>query len=331
MKIFITGGAGYCGSVLSNLLLQLGYEITVFDRFFFNKSSDLSEKINCIKGDIRDKELLSKSIPGHDILIHLAAIANDASFELDPKLSTSINFECFYDLVTIAKSSGISRFIYASSSSVYGISNDSNVTEEHPLVPLTLYNKFKGDCEPILLSETSDNFCGTIFRPATVYGVSPRMRFDLSVNILTNHAVQKKRIKVFGGSQMRPNLHVTDYARAVITLMRADKSLVNNQIFNVSLENKSILELAYNVQKIVSGFYKVNSDSIPIEIVESSDNRSYHINSEKIYRVTGFKPQITLDQGIFEMCKAIHDGLYPDSFNNDKYFNVKRMLNLGIK
>lgn len=223
------------------------------------------------------------------------------------------------------------KFIYASSSSVYGISDTPNVTEEHPLVPLTLYNKFKGDCEPILLSETTDKFCGTIFRPATVYGVSPRMRFDLSVNILTNHAVRKKKITVFGGSQMRPNLHIKDYARAVITLINADNSVVNRQIFNVSLENLSILDIANKVQLIVSNFLKVSRDLIPIEIVKSNDNRSYQINSDKIYQVLGFKPKITLDQGILEICLALNSGLFPDSLNDDKYYNVKRMINLGIQ
>ena len=155
----------------------------------------------------------------------------------------------FKPMVKIAKENGIKRFIYASTSSVYGVSNQKNVTEEHPLVPLTLYNKYKGMCEPQLLEETNNNFCGVIFRPATVCGYSLRQRLDLSVNILTNFAVNKKFIKVFGGDQLRPNLHIADYCSAVDLLISADENKVKDQIFNIGYQNLSIMQIAGKVKK----------------------------------------------------------------------------------
>ena len=164
-----------------------------------------NKNLEIIKGDIRDKKKLEKSSKDHDYFINLACISNDTSFAIDENLSTSINLDAFGPMVKIAKNNGIKRFIYASSSSVYGVSDKKNVTEDHPLVPLTLYNKYKGMCEPILFEETNNNFEGVVFRPATVCGYAPRLRLDLSVNILTNFAVNKNFIKVFGGEQLRPN------------------------------------------------------------------------------------------------------------------------------
>ena len=216
-KVLVTGGAGYCGSLLVPQLLAQGYKVTVYDIMFFG--DDFLPKDNpnlkIVKGDIRDAKLLGETAKGHDAFVSLACISNDASFELDEELSTSINMDAFEPMVLAAKKAGVKRFVYASSSSVYGVSDKPDVTEDHPLVPLTLYNKYKGMCEPLLKKHTDDNFTGVIFRPATVCGYAPRQRFDLSVNILTNHAVNANKITVFGGSQMRPNLHVQDYCDAV--------------------------------------------------------------------------------------------------------------------
>ena len=190
-SVFITGGAGYCGSRLVPQLLSSGYKVTVYDIMYFGCDflPVQNPNLNIIVGDIRDTEKLYESVKGHDFFVSLACISNDASFELDEKLSTSVNLHAFEPMVLTAKKSGVKRFIYASSSSVYGISEEKNVTEDHPLVPLTLYNKYKGMCEPLLLKHIDEKFEGVIFRPATVCGFAPRLRLDLSVNILTNHGV----------------------------------------------------------------------------------------------------------------------------------------------
>ena len=177
-----------------------------------------------------------------------------------------------------------------------------NVTENHPLKPLTLYNKYKGLCEPILFKYTDDNFLGVIFRPATVCGYSPRQRFDVSVNILTNHAINNKKIIVFGGKQLRPNLHIQDYCDVVKLLIKAPKSKIQNQIFNVGHQNLTILQIAKKVKKIVQK--RFGYKSIKIEIQKSHDNRSYHINSSKIYKQLKFKPKKNIEDAIKDLCIA---------------------------
>ena len=233
-------------------------------------------------------------------------------------------------MVIAAKQSGVKRFIYASTSSVYGVSKEKNVTEEHPLVPLTLYNKYKGLCEPILFKHTDKNFDGVVFRPATVCGYAPRQRLDLSVNILTNFAINKNFIKVFGGDQLRPNLHIKDYCEAVEILINADKEKIKNQIFNVGYENMSIGDLAALVKGVVEKeFPKKNK----IEIIKTSsdDNRSYHINSDKIERILGFKPKRSIELAVKDLCDAFKENKILNSFDNDLYFNVNRLKNISAK
>ena len=327
MKIFVTGGSGYCGSMLVPMLLQDGHHVTVFDVMYFGfEHLPNHERLDIIEGDIRNAPLLESKARDHDIFISLACISNDASFELDEKLSTSINLDAFEPMVVAAKNAGCRRFIYASSSSVYGVSDAPDVTEDHPLVPLTLYNKYKGMCEPLLSRHTDENFVGVTFRPATVCGYAPRLRLDLSVNILTNHAINKNKITVFGGSQLRPNLHVADYCDAVRLLMDAPDELIADEIFNVGYENKSINDIALIVKRVVEEEFP---EKAPIEIVrtESDDNRSYHINSDKIYRILGYKPKRTIDDAVKDLCEAFKEGKIPNSFDDDIYFNVKRLLN----
>jgi nucleoside-diphosphate-sugar epimerase len=329
-KIFITGGAGYCGSRIVPQLLLKGYRVTVYDLMIFGYDCMVDhENLKIIKGDIRDINLLEKSCEEHDVFINLACISNDASFALDEKLSTSINLDAFEPMVLASKRSGIKRFIYASSSSVYGLSKEKNVKEDHPLVPLTLYNKYKGMCEPLLFKHTDKNFTGTIFRPATVCGYSPRLRLDLSVNILTNYAINKNKITVFGGDQLRPNLHIQDYCDLVEMLISADKKNIENEIFNVGYQNLSINEISLVVKKVVEYEYPDKKD-INIEKTSTDDNRSYHINSDKIYKKLEFKPKYSIEHAVTELCKKFKEGNIKNSFEDDIYFNVKRFKRLQI-
>src|SRR5215471_6082115 len=307
--VFVTGGAGYVGSVLVPRLIKCGYQVTVYDLCYYGDAflPKNNPALRVIRGDIRDTARLADALEGHRSLIHLACISNDASFELDEKLSTSVNLEAFEPMVLAAKQAGVERFIYASSSSVYGVSDRPEVTEEHPLVPLTLYNKYEGMCEPLLLKHTTPNFVGVVFRPATVCGYAPRQRLDLSVNILTNHAVNNNKITVFGGDQLRPNLHIADYWDAVELFLDAPDEKIANQIFNVGYQNMSIRDIALLVKRVVEAEFP-DKGSIPIETTPSNDNRSYHINSDKIRRVLGFAPKHSIEEAVRDLCRAFKEG-----------------------
>jgi nucleoside-diphosphate-sugar epimerase len=331
MNIIILGGAGYCGSRLVPQLLSFGYKVTVFDTFWFGRDflPTRNPNLRLVEGDIRDTQRLKREFKDQFAIVNLACISNDASFELDEDLSTSVNFDAFEPMVIAAKQSNVRKFIYASSSSVYGVSEALNVTEEHPLVPLTLYNKYKGMCEPLLKKHLDENFVGVIFRPATVCGFAPRQRLDLSVNILTNLAINSRKITVFGGSQMRPNLHIQDYCDVIKKFLTVDESLIQGETFNVGYQNLTILEIAQMVKKIVEKEFP--GPEIEIEISHSTDNRSYHINSDKIKRVLGFVPRYTIEDAIKEICAAFKNNLLPNSISDEKYFNVKLLKSIKVK
>jgi nucleoside-diphosphate-sugar epimerase len=330
-KLLIFGGAGYCGSLLVPQLLTEGWDVTVYDKMWYGTNQlPKNSRLHLIQGDVRDLEKVSKACIGKDSILHLACISNDASFELDEQLSTSVNLDSFEPLVLAAKKAGVKRFVFASSSSVYGVSDSSNVTEDHPLVPLTLYNKYKGMCEPLLLKHTDKDFVGVIFRPATVCGYSPRQRLDLSVNILTNHAINKNKILVFGGEQLRPNLHIQDYADLCKLLLSAPADKIANQVFNVGFDNMSIMAIAKAVKKVVEEVFPEKA-SIPIEVTESNDPRSYHINSEKIHSILGFKPKFSVEDAVRDLCSAFKEGRLPNSFDDDRYYNVRTMKAIGAK
>jgi len=324
-KILITGGAGYVGSVLTPQLLKAGYNVTVYDRIYFGNHLPAGHpSLRIIEGDIRDTQKLDKAFAGIDIVLNLACISNDASFELDEKLSTSVNLDAFEPMVIAAKKAGVKRFIYCSSSSVYGVSDKPEVTEDHPLVPLTLYNKYKGMCEPLLWKHQGPGFTCVTIRPATICGYSPRMRLDLSVNILTNHAINNGKITVFGGSQLRPNLHIQDMCDLYQLLLTVPDEKISGQTFNAGYQNQSIMDIAKIVRRVVKEEFPEMGE-IEIVTTPTDDIRSYHINSDKIARVLGFRPKYSIEDAVRDMCKAFKAGKLPNSMTDDIYFNVKRM------
>ena len=323
-KIFITGGAGYVGSKLVPKLLELNYEVTVLDLMIYGENVlDDHERLKKVKGDIRNKKLLKETIPGHDIVLHLACISNDPSFELNPSLGKSINFDAFEPLVKISVESKVSRFIYASSSSVYGIKKEKNVTEDMKLEPLTDYSKFKADCEKILNSYKSEDFITTTIRPSTVCGYAKRQRLDLVVNILTNHAYHNREIKVFGGDQLRPNVHINDMVNSYLILLDAPSKKINGEIFNVGFKNQTVNELANDVKEVIG-------QDVKIIKTKSDDNRSYHVSSEKIKQILGFETKYTVKDAVLDLKNEFEKKSLNNTFENEFFFNIKRMNNINL-
>jgi len=324
-KIFITGGAGYVGAVLVPRLLNEGYEVTVFDLMIYGEQVlPEDSRLTTIKGDIRDADLLRMSIPGHDVVIHLACISNDPSFELNPTLGRSINLDAFRPLVEISRNAGIKKFVYASSSSVYGVKQEQNVDESMTLEPLTDYSQFKADCEQILLEYQSPDFTTVTIRPATVCGYSPRQRLDVVVNILTNLAYHKREITVFGGTQLRPNIHIEDMVEAYIAVLRAPVDVIAGQIYNAGYENQPVSELAEIVRQEVGADVKLTTTS-------TDDNRSYHISSQKIKDQLGFRATFNINKAVKDLLDAFEKGWLPNSLEDEIYFNIRRMQSLDLQ
>ena len=326
-RVFVTGGAGYVGSVLVPKLLDAGYKVKVLDLYiygdhvlgFLKDHPNLKE----IKGDIRNRELLKKEIRECDAVIHLACISNDPSYELDPELGKSINYDAFLPLVDISRKSGVKRFIYASSSSVYGVKDELEVTEDLPLEPLTDYSRYKALCEEYLQNAAADDFVVTTIRPSTVCGYSPRMRLDLTVNILTNHAINKGEITVFGGEQKRPNLHIEDMTDLYLFLLEQPGEKVHRKIYNIGYENYRVRDIAQIVRDTLGG-------NIPIVTTPTNDKRSYHVSSRKIKEELGFEAKHTVREAVEDLCEAFDKGQLPESLDNEMYFNIKRMQSLKL-
>jgi len=329
-RVLVTGGAGYVGCVLIPKLLDAGHEVVVYDYMIFTPNGlPKHQGLKVVEGDLRDTKALAVELEDVNSVIHLACISNDPSFELDSRLSKSINYDCFEPTVVACKDAGVSRFIYASTSSVYGVSDAPEVTEEHPLVPLTDYNKYKGLSEPLLLKYQSPEFTTVIIRPATVCGYSPRMRFDLSVNILTNHAINKGVITVFGGSQKRPNIHVDDITDLYVKLLEYPRELIAGEIFNAGYQNYTISEISEIVRKVVE-VEMPETKPISIETTPSNDLRSYHVSSKKIASVLGWAPTRSLEDAVRGICDAFKAGLLPNSLEDDGYINVKTVQKIGL-
>jgi len=322
--VMITGGAGYVGANLVPKLLAAGHRVTVLDLCIYGDVLAPHPDLRVVKGDLRNPDDVADALAGCDAVIHLACISNDPSFDLDPTLGRSINFDCFRPLVRAAKDAGVRRFIYASSSSVYGIKSTPDVHEDLALEPLTDYSKFKAMCEDVLIAEREPGFVTVILRPATVCGFTPRLRLDLTVNILTNLAINNGRITVFGGSQFRPNLHVEDMTDLYAMLLEAPDAAVDGKIWNAGYHNLKVMEIAEKVREEIG-------PKVEIVVTPTDDHRSYHVSSERIRRDLGFAARRTVEDAIVDLREAFAAGKVPNSMTDDRYYNIKRMQALRLR
>ena len=324
-RVLITGGAGYVGSALTPRLLAEGYEVCVLDLYLYHANPLASHpRLQEIRGDLRDRKLLDQVLSDCDAVIHLACVSNDPSFELDPQLGKSINYDAFAGLVDASREAGAKRFVYASSSSVYGIKAEPNVTEDLPLQPLTDYSKYKALCEDLLQDYRRPGFTTLTVRPATVCGYATRLRLDLCVNILTNHALTNGLIKVFGGTQLRPNIHINDMVEFYVQSLRWEDEKIDGKTYNVGYENLSIDEIAECVRGVVG-------KHVEIERTPTDDLRSYHVSSEKVQRELGFTAQHSIRDAIVDLVKAFKQGKVPDSMTDSQYYNIRVMQELGTE
>jgi nucleoside-diphosphate-sugar epimerase len=327
-NVLVTGGAGYVGSVLVPRLLEAGHRVTVLDLYIYgDRVLDAVRghaRLREIKGDIRNADTVAAALDGCDCVLHLACISNDPSYDLDPALGKSINYDAFRPLVRAAKIAGVKRFIFASSSSVYGVKDDPEVHEDLPLEPLTDYSKFKAVCERELIEEKVPGFVVCAVRPSTVCGYAPRQRLDVVVNIFANQAFNTRRIKVFGGTQKRPNIHIEDMARVYLHLLDQPDAAIDGHVWNAGDENHPIRELAEMARAVVG-------EHVAIEVVPTDDPRSYHVSGKRIRNDIGFHLKHSIKEAIGGLVDALKAGKLDDPLNNPLYFNIKRMQALKLK
>lgn len=306
MKVLVTGGCGYKGSVLVPKLLARNLDVEVIDTMWFGNHLPDHPNLKVLKGDVRDID--SIDLKDKDIIIHLSSVANDPCGDLDPKLTWEISALATMQLADKAVRQGVKQFIYASSGSVYGVKEEEQVTEDLELKPISEYNKTKMVAERVLLSYAND-MAVQIIRPATVCGVSPRMRLDVSVNMLTMQALRNKVITVLGGDQTRPNIHIEDIADVYLHMI--DNPQLTG-IYNAGFENLSIMQIAQLVTKYVPA---------EITVKPSNDPRSYRVNSDKLL-ATGYKPKKSVSNAIEEIVSKYNSGELSD---DDSFYNLKWM------
>jgi nucleoside-diphosphate-sugar epimerase len=333
-RVLVTGGAGYVGAVLVPRLLARGHQVRVLDLYLYGHDA-----LRCVRGhrhleevaaDIRDAAAVRQAMSGIDAVIHLACISNDPSCALDPALTHSINYAAFDPLVRLAREAGVQRFIFASSASVYGVSEAPRVSEEHPLRPITLYNRYKGACEAILFAHDAPGFTTVAVRPATICGCSPRPRLDLTVNLLTTQAVERGAITVFGGTQKRPHLHMRDMIRIYERLLDAPARCIAGHAFNAGYENCTVADLATAVRDVAAAELP-ERPPVRIETLPSDDPRSYHVCSDKIGAHLGFVPAHTTRDAVRELIAALRAGSLPGALSDPRYYNVQLMQQVGLR
>lgn len=329
----VTGGAGYLGNIIVRKLLAEGYRVKIFDTFFFGRDSlkDLDGRVELVKGDIRKFDLHPDLLKGVDAIINLAAFSNDPTAEANPKANMEINVEGTKMVAEAAKKSGVKRFIQASSCSIYYTNdpNDEIKTEETAVNPTAPYSLTKRLAEKYLIEMTDDNFSPVMLRQATVFGFSPRMRYDLVVNTFCKSAFTTGRLTVYSGGEMwRPLVHIADIADAYLACLVAPEEKIRGQVFNVSHKNYRVLELAHWIKEVLKNKKLIEVDAKYNDL--SARERSYRVSTEKIKKVLGFEAKRGITEGVNEIWSYLERGEYTD-FGNPKYYNIKWMELGNIK
>ncbi len=328
-NILVSGGFGYVGSRLTPLLLAQGHRVRVLDLLLYTDAgvealradpsfSQWKERFELVVGDIRDPSKVSEAVRGVNTVIHLAAISNDPTGELDEVLTRQVNFDAIGMLISLARAAGVRRFINASSSSVFGIKQEKDVTETIEPEPLTYYSRYKMFSEWLVVAAASPDFCAVNIRPATICGFSPRQRFDLTVNKLTADAVRKRVITVHGGEQRRPNVGMSDVIHLYAALTQMESSLINGRTFNFGFENHKVIEIAKIIQS------ELQDLSVKIEVTDTKDHRDYHIGSGKIIQALGWQPRSSIRQEVAGLRRALDSGSFPD-IDSAAHYNMKSM------
>lgn len=322
--IFLTGGGGYVGAALVPKLLARGHRVKVLDLLLFGRDV-LPEHpgLAVLRGDIRDQPLLARELAGCDTVIHLACISNDPSFDLDPDLGMDINHRAFTGLLSASKAAGVRHFVFASSSSIYGVRSEPEVTEDLAPEPLTGYSRCKVLCEDELRAGAGEAMAWTILRPATLSGYSPRLRLDLTVNILASHALHRGRIRVFGGEQYRPNLHIDDMTDLYCRILDEPLPRVAGRTWNAVAGNHTVLEIAHAVRDTLGG-------GVAIDVEPTEDRRSYRVTGTKLQRDLGVVPERGIADAVRDLKSAFASGLVPDP-EDPRYHNVRLMRSAGLK
>tara|TARA_B100001248_G_scaffold260540_1_gene249060 strand:+ start:76834 stop:77871 length:1038 start_codon:yes stop_codon:yes gene_type:complete len=328
-KVLITGGFGYVGSRLTPHLLEEGYSVSVIDLMLYGDSGlvalkndpkfpEWEKRFSFFQEDIRDPKAVAEAMEGVDGVIHLAGISNDPTGEIDEVLTRQVNYDAIGILLATAKKAGVSRFINASSSSVFGIKSEAQISEGLEPEPITYYSKYKMLSEWLVVAASAPDMCTVNIRPATVCGVSARQRFDLTVNKLTADGVQKGVITVHGGQQRRPNVGMTDMVEIYSVLLKKDPAQINGRTFNFGFENHKVIEIAEIIRD------ELKDLNVEIKVTDAFDQRDYHISSEKILNELDYKPVSSIRQEVRSLRKALELGSYPD-VEADTYYNMRSM------
>lgn len=328
-KILVTGGFGYVGSRLVPHLLGKGHDVRVLDLMLYTDVGlralqadpqwpSWKGRFALVQGDLRHPEVVEKAVGGREAVIHLAAISNDPTGDIDEVLTRQVNFDAVGMLLALSKTAGVKRFINASSSSVFGARSESSIDEHLEPQPLTAYSKNKALAEWLVLSAASREFCAVNIRPATICGYSPRQRFDLTVNKLTADAIRKKVITVHGGSQRRPNVGMTDMIHLYELLVQVAPDKISGRTFNFGFENHQVIEIARLIQKELADL------QVEIRVTETQDHRDYHISSDRILKDLGYRPVSSIRQEVASLREKLDGGTFPD-IDAPEHYNMKFM------